>query len=406
MISTSTPSADSVPTGSRLLTDTRGVSRLVVDAVVGVTDIVEDVHRSIARLAPPVGSFTPGRMRGVSGFVYRRVRGTTHAVGGGIDAVLERLGPFLALDTELQHRDTLLAVLNGVLGDHLADTGNPLAIPMQLRHEDQRLDLDRPTLATRFGPRHDRLLILAHGLCMNDLAWSRDGHDHGAALARDLGMTPLYLRYNSGRSIADNGRAFSALLDDLFRAWPVPIRELTIVGHSMGGLLTRSAYHYGAQVNHAWLPVLKHVVFLGTPHHGAPLERAGHLVDRALDLSPYTAPLARFGLIRSAAVQDLRYGTILDEHGRIRRVPPVPLPGSVACFAIAATKQTQPGRGLADLQGDGIVPVRSALAQHRDAALSLSIPDAYRHIAYGLNHFDLLGNRAVYQRLHGWLSEG
>jgi pimeloyl-ACP methyl ester carboxylesterase len=241
---------------------------------------------------------------------------------------------------------------------------------------------------------------------MNDLAWSRDGHDHGAALARDLGMTPLYLRYNSGRSIADNGRAFSALLDNLFRAWPVPIRELTIVGHSMGGLLTRSAYHYGAQVNHAWLPVLKHVVFLGTPHHGAPLERAGHLVDRALDLSPYTAPLARLGLIRSAAIQDLRYGTILGEHERVRRAPRVPLPDSVACFAVAATRQTQPGRALADLQDDGIVPVRSALAQHRDTALSLSIPDPRQHICYGLNHFDLLGSRAAYDRLHGWLSEG
>jgi pimeloyl-ACP methyl ester carboxylesterase len=247
------------------------------------------------------------------------------------------------------------------------------------------------------------LLILAHGLCMDDLAWSRDGHDHGAALARDFGATPLYLRYNSGRSIADNGRAFAAMLDDLFHAWPVPIRELTIVGHSMGGLLMRSAYHYGAQANHAWLPVLKHVVFLGTPHHGAPLERAGNLVDRALGVSPYTAPLARVGLIRSAAIQDLRYGTILDEHGRIRRAPPVPLPDSVAYLAVAATKQTQPARALVDLQGDGIVPVRSALVQHRDTALSLSIPDEHRHIAYGLNHFDLLSSRTVYERVAGWL---
>lgn len=405
MLPPPTPSADSAPTVSRLLTDARGLSRLATDAIVGATDIVEDVHRTITRLAPLVGPFETGRMRGITGFVYRRVRGTTRAVGGGMEAALTRLVPFFDSEVEVRHRDTLLAVLNGVVGDHLAATDNPLAIPMQIRHDGQQLDLDRPALAARFGPQHDRLLILLHGLCMDDLAWSREGHDHGAALARDLGVTPLYLRYNSGRSIAENGRAFAALLNELVRAWPVPIRELTIVGHSMGGLLARSACHYASADDHAWLPALKHVVFLGTPHHGAPLERAGSLVDRALGISPYTAPIARLGLIRSAAVQDLRYGTILDEHERIRRSPRVPLPDGVASFAVAATKQTQPGAALADLPGDGLVPVHSALAQHRDRSRSLSIPDAHRHVCNGLNHFDLLSSRAVYERIVSWLSK-
>jgi hypothetical protein len=238
---------------------------------------------------------------------------------------------------------------------------------------------------------------------MDDTGWRRDGHDHGVALARDLGVTPLYLRYNSGRSIARSGRDFAALLDALLRAWPVPVRELTILGHSMGGLVARSACHYGEAAGHAWLPDLKRLVFLGTPHHGAPLERAGHLVDRALGVSPYTAPFARLGLIRSAAVQDLRHGTILDEHERVRRSPRVPLPDGVASFAVAATTQPEPGGPLDALPGDGLVPVRSALARHPDGARTLTIPDAHRHVGYGLHHFDLLGSRAVYDRLRRWL---
>ncbi|MEM1043623.1 MAG: alpha/beta hydrolase [Bacteroidota bacterium] len=381
------------------------MSRLAVDATVGVTDLVEDMHRSVAHLAPPLGLSAPGRMGGLTGFVYRRVRGVTRAAGRGLDAFLAQIAPYLDCESEGPRRDALRAVVNGVVGDHLAATGNPLAIPMQLRHGRRPLALDRHALRAQFGPRHDRLLVLVHGLCMNDLGWTRDGHDHGTALARELRLTPVYLRYNSGRSIAENGRDFAALLDTVLQTWPVPVREISILGHSMGGLVARSACHYGAQADHAWLPALKHIVFLGTPHHGAPPEQAGSLVDQALGMSPYTAPFARLGLIRSAAIQDLRHGTILDEQERGRRPSHVPLAEGVACFAVAATRQTRRGDALADLPGDGLVSVCSALARCQGPAQSLSMPDAHQYVGYGLHHFDLLSSRVVFERIVSWLSD-
>ena len=117
---------------------------------------------------------------------------------------------------------------------------------------------------------------------MNDLQWKRKGHDHGAALARDLAYTPVYLHYNSGLHISTNGRAFAELLEALVRLWPVPLTELVLIGHSMGGLVARSACHYGALARHEWLRRLDKLVFLGTPHHGAPLERGGNWVDMLL----------------------------------------------------------------------------------------------------------------------------
>ena len=81
-------------------------------------------------------------------------------------------------------REAFVAALNGVWGDHLANTGNPLAIAMSLRVG------GRPYQATLRAPTR-KLLVLVHGLAMNDLQWTRRGHDHGQALARDLGFTPV-----------------------------------------------------------------------------------------------------------------------------------------------------------------------------------------------------------------------
>lgn len=399
----------SFETAAAPLADARGLSRLATDAVVGVTHVVEDMHRTIARVTPSLGAAMPGPPRGLSGLVYRSVRGGARVLGFGLDVTLTQLTPLLEQSDPSPRRDAAVAVLNGVWGDHLAATENPLAIPMHLRHAGQPLVLGREALASRIAPSHGRLLVLAHGLCMNERNWDRGGHDHGAALARDLGYTPVYLRYNTGQPIATNGREFAALLELLVREWPVPVSELVVVGHSMGGLVTRSACHYAEQADHSWLRHMEKLVCLGTPHHGAPLERAGNQLDALLDVIPYTAPFTRLGKARSAGIKDLRYGHVLAEEGTERRPPTpethVPLPEGTSCFVVAATKEQEPGCLNLDLIGDGLVPVSSALGRHRSAALSLPIPASRQRICYGLGHFDLLSSHEVYGHLHGWLAD-
>lgn len=352
------------------------------------------MHRNISGLAPLVGPSRSGGTRGITGLVYRSIRGVSRVVGVGLDAALAQVAPLLHGRGSSPRREAVLAALNGVLGDYLVASGNPLAISMRLRKDGRPLALDRQALGEDFPHPESKLLILVHGLCMNDLQWHRKGHDHGALLARDLGYSPLYLHYNSGLHISANGREFAGLLQQLVQAWPVPVRELVIIGHSMGGLVARSACHHAKRAGHAWPRRLKKLVFLGTPHHGAPLERAGHWLELLLGISPYTAPLARLGTLRSAGVKDMRYGK-----------PRVPLPAGVRCFAIAATTQLQPGRATGRLPGDGLVPVKSALGQHENAALSLPIPASRRSICHGLGHLDLLGSREVCDRIQRWLAE-
>ncbi len=392
--------------------DLRGASRLAIDATLGLTRLVESMHHNIARAPGPLGRFSPEPARGIAGLVYRSIQGTTRLVGRGIDALLAQLLPLLDRQPAESSaaREAVLAALNGVLGDHLEASGNPLAIAMSLRREGRPLVLTPQELAAAMPAANGRILLLIHGLCMNDLQWRRKGHDHGAALAQDGGYTPLYLHYNSGRHVSSNGHELDDMLEALLRAWPVPVEKLVIVGHSMGGLVARSACHYGAQAGHSWLGHLRQMAFLGTPHLGAPLERGGNWIDVILGVSPYTTALARLGKIRSAGITDLRHGSILDqdwEHGdrfaRGRAPALVPLPAGVACHAVGVALAQQSGNIAEPLLGDGLVPLKSALGEGAARRGRLDIPASRRWIGHGINHLDLLSNPAVYEQLRRWL---
>jgi len=375
---------------------------------------VEAMHHTIASRTGIVGSAPEGRTSGITGGVYRAVRGTTRVVGRGVDALLGTLAGPLRSDASTPEREAVLAAVNGLWGDHLAESANPLAIPTALRVAGRPLELGGTLLAAQLPAASGKLLVLAHGLCMSDLQWTRRGHDHGLALARDLGFMPVYLHYNSGRHVSQNGREFAALLERLVAQWPVPLDELVILGHSMGGLVARSACHHAAENGQAWLDALTRLVFLGTPHHGAPLERGGQRLDLALGLSPYVAPFARLGKSRSAGITDLRFGNLQDAdwQGRDRHSQrrddrrPTPLPEGVAAYQVAATLAERTG-GLHDsMIGDGLVPLTSALGEHRSPALAVAVPATQRRVVTSCNHLDLLNRQDVYEQLRAWLGEG
>jgi hypothetical protein len=391
--------------------DIHGLGRLAVEATLGLADLVEAMHHTVASAPGMLGAPAGGRTRGITGLVYGSIRGITRAVGGGIDAILTPLIPSFGKVRSSPERDAMLSALNGVLGDYLVATGNPLALPMCLRHAGQPLDLNGAALAAAIPQPTGRILLLVHGLCLNDLHWRRNGHDHGEMLAEELGYTTIYLRYNSGLHISTNGRALADMVETLIRCWPVPVTDLAIVAHSMGGLISRSGYHYGKDAGHTWPRSLRKIIFLGTPHHGAPLERVGNWVNSLLGASPYSAAFARLGKMRGAGITDLRYGNLLDEDwaagdrfahtGDRRQV--VRLPDGADCYAIGATLGKAAGDLAGQLLGDGLVPLDSALGAHADPRRAVPFPAACQWIGYGMNHLDLLDRRDVYEQIRRWL---
>lgn len=392
--------------------DLQGIAQLAVDATIGVTGIVESMHHTIASGSGILGASPAGGAGGISGWVYRAVRGVTRLSGAGIQAAMRPLIPWFAETAGSAEREAVIAAMNGVMGDRLLESANPLALIMQLRVNGVALEPSPNSLAAAFPASSDRLLLTLHGLCMSDHCWRWNGHDHAAELAAHHQMTRLDLNYNSGLHISANGHALSKLLETLIDAWPVRLKEIHFLCHSMGGLVARSAMHSAANSRHHWLDRLAKVFFLGTPHLGAPLERGGHGMDTLLTMSPYVAPFARLGQIRSAGITDLRYANLRDEDWQdvdrfartARRPTALPLPPRVDCFAVAAVTGERQGDVKSRLIGDGLVPVASALGQHRIKKWSLNIPEVRRRIVTGTHHMDLLGSKEVCNQLSEWLN--
>jgi pimeloyl-ACP methyl ester carboxylesterase len=404
--------------------DLRALAQLATDTTVAVTTMAEGVHQSIWRtLGAPSGA-TSAQTRGLTGLIYKSVTGVTQLVGRGVATALTRLEPLLqrleGQSEESFERAAIVAALNGVMGDRLQASANPLALPMTLRYQElgtlvsKGLKANLP-LGEQIPNATPKLLLVIHGLCMNDLQWNTQQQgkniNHAITLASALGYTPVYVRYNSGLHVSENGQNLARQLEALVTRWPTALAQITVLAHSMGGLLARSALHVASQSGLQWPQHLKNIVFLGTPHHGAPLERAGNWVDVILGSTPYSRPFAKLGQLRSAGVTDLRYGHVLDVdwmgHDRFRRKPdsrtPVPLPDNVACFTVAATLAGKRSHLADRLLGDGLVPLHSALGQHDEAPRQLHFAPGHQLISYHTGHLQLLSNPAITQQLLQWL---
>lgn len=395
-----------------LISEIQGIVKIICAATLHVTHITEDLHQQI--IHPPYLPSTPIQhlVSGISRIVYKSIRATTTLVEKGVMKGLSPLDRTGSIGISIHQKEMLISILNGIVGDYLAQDQNPLAIPMQFRQQGIPISLKREDTCTNLLNTNGKILLMVHGLCMDDLQWKRKGFDHGEKLAQEFGLSPIYLRYNSGLHISQNGVQLSALLENLINNWPVPVEEIIVLAHSMGGLISRSAYHYGHSEGKTWPQYLKKMIFLGSPHQGAPLEKIGNHIDHLLDLFPYTKPFARLGKIRSAGITDLRFGQLLTKDWKDldrfssdqKQVTFVPLPKEVACYAIAATLSSKNQNPPLELLGDGLVPIKSALGQAKDSMQDVGFLPQNTMIIDQTNHLALLSSSKVYQQIKIYLS--
>jgi len=195
------------------------------------------------------------------------------------------------------------------------------------------------------------------------------------------------------------------VLERLVAEWPVDVEEIALVGHSMGGLVARSACHGAAKDDMAWVRRVRHIVSLGTPHHGAPLAQGVHYAAHALHAVPETRPFARFLRRRSAGIRDLRHGSLVDADwaGRdpdaLRAVACAEVPlleGATHCF-VSATIARDERHPLGRLLGDALVLVPSASGRR----IPLHAEHGF-HVG-GAHHLAPLNHPAVYAQLRAWL---
>jgi pimeloyl-ACP methyl ester carboxylesterase len=352
----------------------------------------------------------------VTNGVYAGLRGATAALGGAADRALGRRpideGRRLSANPV---GSFAVAVLDGLIGDALEEQQSDLAEPMAVRVDGQVVTPDRGALALAFPQATPRLVVFVHGLMGTELGWRWFGgpnqESYGDRLARDVGATPVFVRYNTGRHISQNGRSLCELMEQLVSAWPVEVEQIALVGHSMGGLVSRSATYRGLEDGADWVGRVRHVVSLGTPHMGAPLAQAVHYATVGLCALPETRPLGDFLRRRSGGIRDLRHGSLVDEDWRdcdpdaLRAAAcrEVPLLEGATHHFVAATVTRSPSHPLGRLVGDWLVLEPSASGRSRTRRIPFRVEDGM-HLG-ATNHIALLNHPAVYERLHAWLAK-
>jgi triacylglycerol lipase len=310
-----------------------------------------------------------------------------------------------------------IAILNGAVGDYLAARGNGLSTPMTFVAEGQPLALTASGLARHpeLGPRlaqdgsRVRLAVYLHGLMCTEEVWNFPAEKgggppttYGSRLAAEADLLPLFVRYNTGLSIAENGRLLDALLRELLTSLAplTTVEELSLIGYSMGGLVIRSACRRVEGGSSSWLGKVRRCVYVGTPHQGAPLERVGRGLTKLLAVipDPIVHSVGELIDVRSRGVKDLGDAVLADGH-RGQRGEALPLTPGIDHFLIAGSLVRHPH--IAELLGDFMVPLPSGSDGHKGLSPRETelLPAAHIEVVFGKSHVGVAHDEDVYQAI-------
>jgi pimeloyl-ACP methyl ester carboxylesterase len=401
----------------------QAIGQLAGEALAAGGALVEQMHLGIAERAfTHAPASRPVRLihDGLSKAVYRGVRNGLRGaatVGGELAAQKARED---GRPLSAHPRGALaLGVINGVYGNHIAGRSTELAVQMEIRRHRRPVHTDRASMADAFPDATSRIAVFVHGLGETDQAWRMapggpqraDVRPYGARLQDELSYTPVYLRYNTGLHISDNGQQLAKLLERLTRSWPVGVEEVVLVGHSMGGLVARSACHYGELDGLRFTDFVRHVFCLGTPHLGANLEKGVNVLAWALRKLPETRAIGELLNSRSVGIKDLRYGSLVEDDWRgcdpdefLRdRCNEVPFLPDANYYFIGGTLAPAP---LGRLFGDLLVRTPSASGRGRGRGRRIAFEVDNGHELPGVGHFAMLNHPAVYEQLRLWVTRG
>jgi pimeloyl-ACP methyl ester carboxylesterase len=416
--STSTGVGSDPQAGVRGPNELRALSALAFEELRDFPGAIRDMHLGIAQRAfrsvGPAARPVQVIHDALSRRAYDAISSGAARLGLAADAAIDRQGIGQDVQFSTTRRGSAaIAALNGLIGDRLERSGSDLHQPASVRVDGETLALDAGSVSAAFPDATARLVVFLHGLMGNEFYWDwggvHPGDTYGARLASDLGCTPVYLRYNTGLHISENGRSVAALVQELVQAWPVEVQEVALVGHSMGGLIARSACHQASESGQRWTERVGHMVSLGTPHLGAPLERGAHMAAEALHALPETRMLGAFLRRRSSGIRDLRHGSLVDEDWRGRdpnalraaACKEVPLLQGATHFFVSATITRSPHHPLGRLLGDILVLTPSATGRGRSRRIPFQAE--HGHHVSPAHHLALLNHPEVYERLREWL---
>jgi len=381
-----------------------------------IVGTVRDVHQAISKRAfgatRAVGGRVPESFHdAVITSLYGAISGMLRVSSGSIRALAKR-GVGRPVESSRMGRGVVAAV-NGLIGDELRMVDDPQAIVMAVRKDGGDIPVSPWPIGESFRGASSHIVLFLHGLCESDESWCSGERSIGSTYAQrikdDTDGTPVFIRYNTGLRVSENGKHLDWLIRQLVASWPTDVTRITLVGHSMGGLVVRAATNHATASGQTWQHLVRDVICLGTPHAGAALEKVAHMGSRVLHFFPESRPFSAILNTRSGGILDLRHGYITKEEWEgqdltrlwgLDRIAAAPLPQAEYHFVIAtlgATKRHPFSRILGDL----LVHFSSAAGVGRSGAV---VDGARLEYLPSTHHFALLNHPRVADWLVQWLT--
>jgi len=381
-----------------------------------IVGTVRDMHRAVSKRAFRASRIIGGRMPeslhdAVVTSVYGAISGILRISSGSVRA-LSAHGIGSPIESKRGGRQ-IVAAVNGLIGDELRMLDDPQAIKMSVRKDGEDVVATPFPVKQAYLDGGSHLVVFVHGLCESDESWYQrekiTGSTYVDRIAGETDGTPVLVRYNTGLHVSENGKHLDALIRQLIDAWPVSVTRVTLVGHSMGGLVVRAATNYATAANEVWPQLVKDIVCLGTPHAGANLEKVAHLGSRLLRFWPVTTPFSAILESRSPGIVDLRHGYIsqdewegqdLTSQWGLDRIAAAPLAHAEYHF-VGSTLGATKYHPFSAVLGDLLVHFSSASGMGRSGPI---VEGARFEYIPSVNHFALLNHPTVGDWLVEWLN--
>lgn len=364
-----------------------GLLSLLLRSAGEVTRIAGEIHGIIGQRPLPIARY-PEPDLAQAPRLYQLINQVFVQAAGQLQKMMPLLPAAVKGSTELSR---LQSVMNGVFGDKLFDWGHPGAIEMHC------LDVEHnPITLTELQQQHPKgVALFVHGLCLSEHLWSTQPAQMFSALLNRHGYGVALLRYNTGLTLTENGKRLAQLLH---AQWQTDSnKKLLLFGHSMGGLVARSAMHYGMDIEQQdWINSVSHAAYIASPHEGANLEKLGNFANNLLGYSPYTKPLMALGNIRSRGIRSLRDSCILHKDAIDREHLELFNPG-IHHLLIGARLSDPTAKTIL---GDGLVTDVSAMGNNH-------FPEEHEQVTRlfidEVGHLRLLNDQRLYWALTLWL---
>lgn len=288
--------------------------------------------------------------------------------------------------------------VSSVVGDSFAGLVTTSEIQASFRSEGKDVGVEK-VLEDWKRSNRKKIMICVPGLFCDESLWTKNGEPSLAKTMEEEGYFPVFLRFNPGLHISDNGKKLLALLKSFLEHPDVRDLKADYISYSQGGLILRSAFYLAKQEAPEFSKRIGKVLFISSPDGGSYIEKAGFWLGLGAEAFP-VFPVQLIGFIgnqRSDAMKDLSHGIIREEDwkngshlGRYAKDVYFGELDEIDAYQIYSLVSEKDGGNWSSWIGDGIIERPSLTILSEEVFRRKSDPESRVRCLTGLSHYQIL----------------